>query len=316
MTLHDATPPSESDGLAQPISFDAGYGDGADRTIVLGGGGLFFVAWQIAYLNGIAQRGVDLERAEIVVGTSAGSIVAAILTAGRLHRFGVKVELLARVPSLVAALAPTADPHPSQLRATELFRDATDASPDTIVPIGHAALAAQALPPAQLQRSIALVMGVRKWRSSTLQISAVDTYTGERLILRGEHGFSLPQAAAASASVPGIFQPQQIGDRRCMDGGVSGSGTHCDRVAGASRALVVSLLGAAASHPAGMTMAADGQAAEVDQLRASGTDVRVVGPTGVDLDELMDPQAIGRALEQGEQQAESDAKGLRTFFNE
>src|SRR3954468_14150035 len=83
-----------ADGLGQPISFDAAYGAGADRTLVLGGGGVFFVAWQIAYLNRISQQGVDLGRAEIVVGTSAGSIVASILTAGRLHRFGIKVELL------------------------------------------------------------------------------------------------------------------------------------------------------------------------------------------------------------------------------
>jgi len=311
-----ATDSVASDGLAQPISFEARYGAGADRSLVLGGGGLFFVAWQIAYLNGLAQRGVQLDRAEIVVGTSAGSIVASILTAGRLHRFGVKVELLARIPSLAAALAPTADPHPSQIRALELFRDAADAEPDTVRPIGHAALAAAATPAPQLQRNIGLVMGVRKWRSDALQISTVDTYTGERLVLRREHGLSLPHAAAASASVPGLFQPQPVLDRRCMDGGVSGTGTHSDRVAGASRALVVSLVGGETSHPAGMTSAADGQLRELDQLRDSGTEVRVAGPSGVVVTDLMNAEAVGRALELGEQHAERDAKGLRSFWND
>lgn len=306
----------ESDGLAQPISFDAAYGAGADRTIVLGGGGLFFVAWQIAYLDHVAQQGVDLGRAEIVVGTSAGSIVASILTAGRLHRFGVKVELLAKVPSLVSAMAPTASPGPSQMRALELFRDADDAQPDTIRSIGYAALAARANPAEQLQRSTALVMGVRKWRSSALQISTVDTYTGERLILRREHGLTLPHAAAASASVPGLFQPQTIGERRCMDGGVSGSGTHCDRVAGSTRALVLSLVGGDASTPGGMTMSENGQLTEIEQLRSTGTAVHLVGPAGVDVTELMDPQSVGRALELGAQQAAQDAPTLRSFWND
>ena len=45
---------------------------------------------------------------------------------------------------------------------------------------------------------------------------------------------SLSRAVAASSAVPGIFAPQAIGDRRCMDGGVSGPGTHLDLLAGPS----------------------------------------------------------------------------------
>ncbi len=176
---------SSPDDLAQPYSFEARYGAGHRRTISLGGGGLYFVAWQISYLNTLATRGVRLTDAEVVVGTSAGSLVAGILTAGRLHRFGMKVDLLAKLPALVAALAPVKDLHPSQVRARDLFGAATDAEPDTIRAIGHAALAAQATPAAQLARSTSLVMGVRPWRSPALQITSVDTYTGERLVLHG-----------------------------------------------------------------------------------------------------------------------------------
>ncbi len=307
---------SQPDDLAQPFSFDARYGAGHRRTISLGGGGLYFVAWQIAYLNGLAARGVRLTDAEIVVGTSAGSLVAGILTAGRLHRFGVKVDLLAKLPALVSALAPVKDLHPSQVRARDLFAEATDATPDTIRPIGHAALAAQATPAAQLARSTALVMGVRAWRSPALQITTVDTYTGERLVLHGGRGLTVPQAAAASASVPGLFSPQPIGDRRCMDGGVSGSGTHTDRLAGAERAFVVSLVGGETTHPAGMTMTKDRQFEEIEQLRATGTEVHVTGPSGVDVERLMDPSAIGEALELGAHQAEVDAPTLLDFWAE
>ena len=114
------------DDLAVPISFEARHGDGVDRAIVLGGGGLFFVAWQISYLHGLARREVDLGRAELVVGTSAGSIVASILTSGRLSRFATKVDLLSKAPFLVAALAGSGTLRPSQERARDAFAAATD----------------------------------------------------------------------------------------------------------------------------------------------------------------------------------------------
>ncbi len=300
--------------LAQPISFAARYGEGAERTIVLGGGGLYFVAWQTAYLSGLIKRGIRLDRADIVVGTSAGSIVASILTAGKLRRFEFKIELLARVPALLAALAPAADLHPSQQRAVDLFRLATDADPATIRQIGHAALAAQAGPAHNLRRSVATVTGIRGWGSPALQITAVDTYTGERLVITDRHAVSVPHAAAASASVPGLFEPQPILDRRCMDGGVSGSGTHCDRVAGAQRALVVSLVGGTATHEAGMTTSADAAATELDQLRASGTDVHAVGPASFSLTDLMNPAAVPEALERGDEQAGQDAEAIAAFW--
>ena len=307
---------SAFDDLAQPISFEARYGAGRRRTISLGGGGLFFVAWQISYLNTLAGKGLRLDQAEVVVGTSAGSLVAGILTAGRLQRFGRKVDLIAKVPALISVLAPVKDLHPSQVRARDLFAEATDATPELLRSIGHAALAAQALPAAQLARSTALVMGVRAWKSPALQISTVDTYTGERLILHGGHGLSVPHAAAASASVPGLFSPQLIGDRRCMDGGVSGTGTHCDRLAGSERALVVSLIGGETTHPAGMTSTKDGQLHDVEELRATGTDVRLVGPSGITVEQLMDPSAIGTALTMGAHQAELDAPDLLAFWND
>ena len=64
------------DSLALPIDMAARYGAGADRVIAMGGGGLYFVAWQVGYLNALARTGVDLGLGERVVGTSAGSVVA------------------------------------------------------------------------------------------------------------------------------------------------------------------------------------------------------------------------------------------------
>ena len=52
------------------------------RALVLGGGGITGIAWEIGVLAGLAEAGVDLTGADLVVGTSAGSVVGAQLTSG------------------------------------------------------------------------------------------------------------------------------------------------------------------------------------------------------------------------------------------
>lgn len=52
--------------------------------LVLGGGGYTGIGWEIGMLAGLVEAGVDLGTADVVIGTSAGSIVGAQLTSGRL----------------------------------------------------------------------------------------------------------------------------------------------------------------------------------------------------------------------------------------
>jgi NTE family protein len=299
--------PDPSAALARPISIEARYGDGLGPTLVLGGGGLFFVAWQVAYLEALRARGLDLTRVERLVGTSAGSLVASIVAAGRLRRKAGQVDLLAKVPGLISHLAGGEQIKPSQQRALDLFTQATDAEPATIRAIGHAALAADAPPPQQIRRSLGAVLGVRRWPSPALHISAVDTYTGERLVITKDSGIPVPVAAAASSAVPGAFTPQQLHDRRAMDGGVSGSGVHTDLVAGAASAFVLSLAVNMDQSLAGMTSAPHAQERELHALAATGTEVLVKGPAEVDETRLMDPTAVAGAIAMGEQQAAEDA---------
>ncbi|MBL7518115.1 hypothetical protein I6A84_08275, partial [Frankia sp. CNm7] len=47
------------------------------RALVLGGGGLAGIAWEIGLLAELAQAGSDLAAADTVIGTSAGSVVGA-----------------------------------------------------------------------------------------------------------------------------------------------------------------------------------------------------------------------------------------------
>ncbi|MFI1653344.1 patatin-like phospholipase family protein [Streptomyces sp. NPDC020472] len=52
-----------------------------DRALVLGPGGLAGTAWMAGLLHGLRHEGVDPGEADLVVGTSAGAIVAAALGA-------------------------------------------------------------------------------------------------------------------------------------------------------------------------------------------------------------------------------------------
>jgi NTE family protein len=303
-----------TDGLVLPRDFGARYADGLHLGVSLGGGGVFFVAWQVAYLHELAGRGIDLAGADRVVGTSAGAVVAAVLEAGRIRRMHAELSVVARLPKLLGALAPAGNLRPSQIRAAELFRDAPDADPETIRAIGHAALAAQTSAPPVMARKLGLILASRRWPSSALHISCVDTYTGERCIVTEAAGAGIARAVAASSAVPGLFAPQPIGDRRCMDGGVCGSGTHLDLLAGTTRVVVLALTDGRGVTHGMMTSAPGSTERELADLLASGSKVFYRVPTSVDPKTLMDPEAVPDAVEMGRRQAAADASDLAAFL--
>lgn len=300
--------------LAWPISFDARYGDGIGRSVCLGGGGLYFVAWQVAYLQSATQGGVDLTLAERVVGTSAGSVVAAALTGGRVGRLNSQVSALSRFPPLLRALAPAGTLRPSQLRALTEFGEATDAEPETVQSIGRAALAAVTPEAVRMRANAQLILQITSWPGPILHITAVDAYTGERCVITESSNVPPSRAVAASSAVPGLFPPQPIHDRRCMDGGVSGSGLHLDVLAGADRALILTLRDDLSAAEAGMTEAAGAIKREIDKLKASGTRTFVRTPTRVEREALMSPEAVPSALAAGAAQAAADLPELLDFW--
>lgn len=308
-------PEATDDGLAWPRTFDARYGEGLELAVSLGGGGLFFVAWQVAYLHHLAEQGVGLGGADRVVGTSAGSLVASVLEGGRLGLLHTELKVLAKLPKVIGALAPAGDLHPSQQRAVLLFGEAPDGEPDTVRAIGHAALAARTPSPTAMARNLRAVIGTTRWPSTGLHITCVDAFTGDRCVVTRAAKVGVARAAAASSAVPGLFPPQPILDRRCMDGGVSGTGIHLDLLAGAQRAVVLCLTDGHDVVEARMTTAPGSIEREVRALRASGTDLFLRTPEAVEIDELMDPTAVPEAIAMGRRQAEADVEELRTFLD-
>lgn len=73
------------------------------KALVLGPGGPVGTAWMAGLAVGLRRAGVDLAEADLIVGTSAGAIVGAVLATGQ------DPERLASLPRSAKAEAPGAD---------------------------------------------------------------------------------------------------------------------------------------------------------------------------------------------------------------
>ncbi len=170
------------------------------------------------------------------------------LTSGYFQRLRRESDVFSHVPALFAKLAPVANPNASQQRAREINFSAQDGSPASIRSIGHAALAADnRLNGNGVDRLAWLLTGDSRtsWPVARMFTTANDCYTAERLVIGQDvaqkNGIPLAHAAAASSSLPGVIGPTLLGQRYCMDGGISRAWAHTDVVAGSKRALVITL---------------------------------------------------------------------------
>ncbi|MCS0493698.1 patatin-like phospholipase family protein [Ancylobacter sp. MQZ15Z-1] len=310
------------DGLAHPIPYTPPLGTGKERGLVLGGGGAYLASWMVGYFRALHDKGVDLALADIVVGTSAGSFLGAVLTGGHLWRFGEELEFFGKFPKAFAELIPTMAPNESQLRARHIANTAVEADPATIQAIGRGAMAARnAAGPDSYFDSVKHLIGEEAWPSPKLHTTANDCYTGERLIVSQDSGIEVNHACAASSSLPGSMGPTWLKNRLCMDGGICQTSTHCDVVTGVKKALVISLTdGDASASKVGLRTSSlpNTLQQEIADLKAGGTQVvlKVAGllPGVTHVDSIMDPKWISPCIANGHERGLADAAELKDFW--
>jgi NTE family protein len=216
---------SFNDNLTIPMPADPPLGKGKDRALVLGGGGEYFASWMLGFFYGLHTGGVPYDAPDIVVGTSAGSLVGSTIVGDHLERLTKEFDFFGRFPTILADLVPVPNPNPSQIRARDLCRTAEDARVETIQTIGRGAMAARNPDVSKLQSMIQILTGNRSWPSPKFHATTMDCYTGERLVVSATAKIPVSHAVSASMSLPGIFGPTWLGDRICMDGGMSSSST-------------------------------------------------------------------------------------------
>ena len=241
--------------------------------VVLSGGGERVVAWQVGVLAGLADSGFDVRSARVVLGTSAGALVAA--------RAGAADPRSAADAVTARAAGPVVLPPPSGAgalfaRLTSVWtgagggaegrrlvgRLAVDRSPGDEA--GFVAGVAEALP------------GRRPWPAA-LRVVAMDALAGDRVVLDASSGVPLAVGVAASRAVPVRCPPVTVHGRPHVDGAL-GSATNADLLLGdvkdgdVDHVLVVAAPAYASVLDRLWAAALD---AEVDGLRAAGARVGV-----------------------------------------
>jgi NTE family protein len=248
------------------------------RAVVLGGGGPVGRGWQAGLVTGLIGRGVDLASADLILGTSAGAIVGALLaTHADLTQAAEQVPRMgAMLPGLIAS------------------RDAS-----VRAGFGRAALTAETISEAEsLARPTFAPHAGLDWPGA-FGATAVQARTGEFRVFRAGDGVPLRSAVAASSALPGVWPPISVGGEQYVDGCLR-SMLNADLAAGHDAVMVI------ACFPVDPADEAD-----IAAVRRGGAQVFVVTP-GDRLGEanMLDQGLIGWAYEIGLSQAQAETDRL------
>ncbi len=293
------------------------------RAVVLGGGGMVGVGWHVGVLMGLAEAGLNLspggnKKADRVIGTSAGSIVGALLAKG------VSLEEMARLATADATAS--AAQEATELIDVELMVECfgvwstlPTAAPANLARVGAYALRAPTITEERFVASFTELTG-KVWPNRTeYTCVAVDAVTGETRFWDANSAVPLDRAIASSCAVPSIFPPITIGGKRYMDGGVR-SGTNADRMTGSHQVLVLAPIGSSDSDPLDKSAKIE-LGKEVAVLDRFGIQVEVMYPDaqtnaatlGSPLGR-MDPAMRSVAIEHGHRQGVALAEVIRPFW--
>jgi NTE family protein len=275
--------------------------------LVLGGGGVVGIAWETGLLAGLRQAGIDLSKADLIVGTSAGSIVGAQIATGCDLDDLYAQQLLPLDPTLERA--PTVD--------MAAFGQAyLTAAPNGVMTqaararMGALALEAVTDSEANRLRIIASRLPLHDWPERRLLITAVDVDDGGFVVWDKSAGVPLPLAVASSCAVPIIFPPMTINGHRYMDGGMR-SATNADLAQGCDGVVIVSVTGRLPGQAAPLE-------AEAARLRVNGNRVEVIVPDDAAAvafgANLMDPAQRVAAAQAGHVQAATASAALRAVI--
>jgi NTE family protein len=264
------------------------------KALVLGPGGAAGTAWTAGLAVGLRRAGVDLAEADLIVGTSAGAIVGAMLATGQdLQRVGSLPS-----PSPASAEAPAVDP----ARLNEVFAVLGDQNLDPAEArrrVGRIAIAAETSDEETHRSRMAALTGVGDWPDRQLLITTVDVETGERRVWSRADGAPLAAVVAASCAMPGVYPPITVDGRRYMDGALAG-GSNADLAAGADPLVVV--------EPLAHLFAADA-APGVLRVVPDRATIEAFGP------DLHDRAAWPASYEAGVRQAADAAEDIRNAWN-
>nr|WP_047165584.1 patatin-like phospholipase family protein [Sphingomonas sp. Y57] len=204
------------------------------RGLILGGGGVTGLAWEVGVLHGLLSAGVPLLMADEVIGTSAGAFAGAALLDARGIAWAYDRQLMG------AASEISADFPPEVINAlTSILRDHVDDPEEAGRRLGAFAIDARTTDTAARMAVVRDRLATGEWPSDRLRMTAIDARTGRLHLLDRASGVKIDDAAAASGAAPGIWPVVQIGETLWIDGG-SVSVTNAQLASAFSRCIVIS----------------------------------------------------------------------------
>lgn len=278
------------------------------RGLVLGGGGVLGAAWMVGALSVLEDSlGADLRECDAIVGTSAGSVVGALLASGvsvadlRAHQLGEPVGeglLHGFAWDYETATGSSRPPRPRPglgsagliaRNVSHLRRLPPTAVLSALLPEGRGSLESVG---AMVRHVVPTGWAPREG----LQVVTMDYETGRRVAFGrpGEPEADLADAVMASCAIPGWYQPVRIGADRYVDGGACSS-TSVDLLAGADLDevwVVAPSVSFALDSPEALVSRLERQwrvrvtrrcLREVAKVHAGGAEVTVIGPGPEDL---------------------------------
>jgi NTE family protein len=285
----------------------------ASQALVLGGGGSVGIAWESGVLKGLADAGLDLSGADLIVGTSAGSVVGAQLALGQTPEQMVATQIAESDGQLEQAMR--FDPQ-TFMAITARWGTIAEMNQETQAAIGALALSAPTIDEAIWLRVFEATLNGVPWPERRLLVTAVNAESGEFVAWDRTAGAPLARAVASSCTVPGLFPPVTINGARYIDGGVR-SGTNADLAKGYDTVVIIA--------PIGGPGQAIGQLAqrqiesETATLRAAGATVQLLLPDAEALSafgpNLMDVTRRAVAAQAGINQGQAAAEALRGVWS-
>ena len=285
------------------------------KALVLSGGGITGIAWELGILFGLEESGVDITNVDLIVGTSAGSNVGAQINSG------LKLEELYNLQ--LKPIEETIESH-VKLESHEfrkMMAAAIMSSPDSKtarIRIGEASLAVNTMSEEKRLKLIASRLPSHNWDpEKKLIINAVNAETGDWVTFDQNSNVPLLLAVAASSAVPGIYPPTTIQDQRYIDGGMS-SGTNADLAKDHDLIIIVVAEPTMTHPPMGPTMHRITFEEELGELKKAGAKYMVITPDNTSLEAKgpnpMDASSRGAAAKAGRKQGQKIAENVKNFW--
>jgi NTE family protein len=263
--------------------------------LVLAGGGLTGIAWELGVLLGLRENGIDVPHdADLIIGTSAGSVVGTQLSQGR-----DLAELFQR------QLEPDTNeisPHIDVETLTRVYSNMRGGGTQTDkqrCAIGEIALNAATVDWPTRRAVIQGRVGTDEWPTGNLVLTTIDAHSGEFITWTKDSGVGLIDAVASSCAVAGVWPCVPINGRMYYDGGFRNA-ANASLAVGYDDIWVLAPLSGDASPAVEK---------EVQQLRDAGSNVRYItsddqAKAAMGINPL-DPRARGAAAQEGLRQGQA-----------